>query len=137
VVWALLTDPARWGEFYDVRILRVAPEGPAAVGQVVDGESGPRILHLGVPFVFRRIDPERHALALDVQLPLGVTVREELDCRALDGDRCRVNYHCNFRFADGWRGRLVRGLLGPELERGTRDSLEMLKRAAERTVKGG
>jgi hypothetical protein len=62
-------------------------------------------------------------------------VHEELDCRALNGDRCRVNYHCNFNFEDGWRGRLVRGLLRRELERGPRDSLLRLKRAAERRAR--
>jgi hypothetical protein len=136
-VWSLLTEPARWGEFYDVRIVRVEPQGPAVVGQVVHGESGPRILHLGVSFVFRRVDHERHEIALDVQLPLRVTVHEELDCRPIDHDRCRVNYHCNFNFADGWRGRFTRGLLWRDLETGPRDSLQRLKRAAERGIERG
>jgi hypothetical protein len=132
VVWGLLTEPSRWGEFYDVRILSLAPPGPAVAGQVVLGESGPRIFRLRISFTFRRVDVERHELAFDVRMPLGVTVREDLDCRPVDRDRCRVNYHCNFRFADGWRGRLTRLVLGRELVDGPRDSLDRLKRAAER-----
>jgi hypothetical protein len=135
VVWNLLTEPARWGEFYDVRILSVEPAGPAVVGQVVRAESGPRFLHLGVSFEFRHVDVERHALALDARLPLGVTVHEELDCRPLDPNRCRVNYHCNFGFLDGWRGRAARLVLRRELEAGPSDSLRRLKQAAERCVR--
>ena len=33
IVWAFLTHPERWGEFYDVRIASVEPPGPAVVGQ--------------------------------------------------------------------------------------------------------
>jgi hypothetical protein len=131
VVWDLLTQPARWGDFYDVRILSVEPAGRAVVGQIVRGESGPRLLHLGVSFEFRRIDRERGELAFDARLPLGVTVHEELDCRPMGSDRCRVNYHCNFAFAEGWRGRVARLMLRRELDEGPRDSLLRLKRAAE------
>jgi hypothetical protein len=85
-----------------------------------------------VTFEFRRVDVDRRELAIDVGLPFGVTVREELDCRPLGPDQCRVNYHCNFRFEDGWRGRAVRLLLRHELEAGPSDSLQRLKGAAER-----
>jgi hypothetical protein len=132
VVWGLLTEPSRWGEFYDVRILSVAPPGPAAAGQVVLAESGPRILRLRISFTFQRVDAERHELAFDVRMPFGLNVREDLDCRPVDRERCRVNYRCNFQFADGWRGRFVRLALGRELVDGPRDSLDRLKRAAER-----
>jgi hypothetical protein len=131
VVWGLLTEPSRWGEFFDVRIVSVEPQGAAAVGQIVQAESGPRFLHLKVSFTFRRIDVDRHELEIDVRLPLGVKVHEELDCRPIDGNRCRVNYHCKFGFADGWRGRAAARLLGGELETGPHDSLRRLKRAAE------
>jgi hypothetical protein len=40
-VWSLLTDPARCGDFFDVRITRVQPAGSAVVGQQFFGDSGP------------------------------------------------------------------------------------------------
>jgi len=46
VVWQLLTEPSRWGEFFDVRRVTVTPPGTASVGQVVRAESGPRLLRL-------------------------------------------------------------------------------------------
>ncbi len=131
VVWALLTDPACWGTFFDVRILRVEPPGFASIGQRVSGESGSRFLHLKVSFTYTLIDVEHHRLGLDARLPLGITVREDLDCQPLGPARCRINYHCNFEFPPGWRGWLARKVLGRQLEVGPTDSLARLKRAAE------
>ena len=132
VVWGLLTDPARWGEFFDVRITGVEPAGPAHVGQRFRGESGPRVLHLVVRFAYTRVDTAPHRLGMDIQLPFGITVREDLDVVPLGAARCRVNYHCHFGFPPGWRGRVARVLLGRELDAGPADSLARLKSAAER-----
>ena len=62
VVWKLLTNFSGWGGFYDVRVNRVEPPGPAVVGQRMFGESGPRGLHLRVSFEFTRIDEPRRQL---------------------------------------------------------------------------
>ena len=132
VVWALLTTPERWGDFYDIRDVRADPPGHAVVGQKCRGESGPRIFHFAVRFEYLEIDEAKHRLVVDVTLPLGMRVREDLDCIASGAAQCRVNYHCAFTFADGLRGRVVRALMGRELEMGPRDSLMRLKRAAER-----
>jgi hypothetical protein len=131
VVWRLLTNPAEWGTFYDVRNVRVVPPGRAHVGQRVIGESGPSVLHLEVAFVFTLIDEDDHRVGLDVCLPLGIKVREDLGCLSLGPDRCRVNYRCDFEFPSGLRGWLVHRLLRRELGRGPADSLARLKRAAE------
>jgi hypothetical protein len=56
VVWNLLTDPAGWTAFFDIRITRVVPPGPAVVGQRFWGESGPRILRLVAMFEYTDID---------------------------------------------------------------------------------
>jgi hypothetical protein len=136
VVWKLLADLSGWGSFFDVRVTSVEPPGPAAKGQRMLGESGPRWLHLGVSFEFTLIDEPHHKLELDAKLPLGVAVYEALDCVPLEGGRCRVNYHCNFALPGGWRGALVRVLLGREFTEGPADSLRRLKRAAEQEHRG-
>ena len=136
VVWNLLTNLSGWGDFYDVRVSRVDPVGPAMVGQVMSGESGPRWLHLKVSFRFTHIDATSHELELDVRLPLAISVHENLDCIPVDDGRCRVNYHCNFSFPHGWRGSVTRALLGSELQDGPADSLQRLKRAAEAVHRG-
>ena len=131
IVWGLLTNFAGWGSFYNVRVLSVEPPGPAVVGQKMRAESGPRWLHLEITFEFTRIEVHRK-LEMDIRFPFGISVREDLDCVAIDDGRCRVNYHCHFQFAAGWRGALLRRLLGRRLTTGPADSLARLKRAAEK-----
>jgi hypothetical protein len=132
LVWNLLTEPADWGEFYDVRNIVVVPVGPAKVGQRVQGVTGPLGLRLPVIFEFLKIDANEHRLVMEVHLPFGIEVHEDLDVRGIDAERCRVNYHCNFDFSKGWRGALTRLILRRELDRGPADSLARLKSAAER-----
>jgi Polyketide cyclase / dehydrase and lipid transport len=132
IVWRLLARPEDWGNFYDVRIVSFAPAGPAVVGQTVFAESGPRLLHLRLKFQFTKIDAVNYELGLDVRLPFGITVREDLSCVPLGPDQCRVNYHCDFGLPTGWRGAVARFLMRREFASGPVDSLSRLRRAAER-----
>jgi hypothetical protein len=134
VVWALLIEPAAWGGVFDVRVGRIDPPGPAIVGQKISGETGLRILHLKLTFRMIEIDPDHHRLRMDVNVPLGLTVHEDLRCTPLDDTHCRVDYHCDF--PKGWRGTLMRGLLNRRPDAGPEDSLSRLKRAAERRFAG-
>jgi hypothetical protein len=131
IVWALLTDPARWGDFFDVRITSVEPAGSAVIGQRFYGESGPRFLHIGLKFEYTEVKEAQHRLGLNVRLPFGITVREDLNCIPISSTRCRVNYHCNFGFAKGWRGAITRAIIRRNLDAGPVDSLSRLRRAAE------
>ena len=126
IVWSLLTDPTRWGDFFDVRITRVEPAGSAVVGQRFYGESGPSFLHIGLKFEYTEVNVAQH-----VQLPFGITVREDLDCIPISSTQCRVNYHCNFGFANGWLGAITRTIMRRKLDAGPVESLSRLKRAAE------
>ena len=130
-VWALLTEPAGWSSFYDLRVIRVEPPGRARVGQRIFGESGPRWLHLAVLLTYTAIDVSQRSLRLEVQMPLGIAVREELSCSPTSDRQSRVNYHCHFSLPSGWRGALLRRLMRRELRAGPVDSLRRLKQAAE------
>jgi hypothetical protein len=132
IVWSLLTHPAAWGDFFDVRAVSVDPPGSTAVGQRVHAKSGPRLLSLGLTFECTDIDAAQHRLGLNVHLPLGINVREDLECISLDSTTCRVNYHCDFRLPAGWRGAILRLVMRRELDAGPIESLSRLKRAAER-----
>jgi hypothetical protein len=131
VVWDLLSHPEGWGGFYDLRILSAEPAGRAVVGQRIAAETGPRLLHLKVSLEFVSIDAASHRLGVRVLLPFGLAVLEDLECRRLSADKCRVNYHCNFSFPGGWRGKVLRLLLRRGLQSGPADSLMRLKNAAE------
>jgi hypothetical protein len=132
VVWNLLTEPACWAEFLDIRISRIDPSGSAVVGQRIYAESGPRLLHLGVTLEYTSINASRRTIGLTVRLPLGITVRENLSCSAVSETQCQVNYHCDFGLPAGWRGMIARMVLWREIDAGPADSLLRLKRAAER-----
>jgi len=136
VVWALLMEPAAWEDVFDVRVGSIDPPGPAIVGQKISGETGLRILHLKLTFRIIEINLDHHRLRLDVNLPFGITVHEDLSCTPLEDACCRADYHCNFDFPTGWRGPLMRVLMNQRLDAGPRDSLSLLKRAAERRFAG-
>jgi hypothetical protein len=131
VVWKLLMEPAGWSKVFDIRITHIEPSGPAALGQVICGETGPRIFRLVVSLEFTEIDSARRTIGLNVRLPLGITVREALSCSPVGDTQCRVNYRCDFGFPMGWRGVIARVILRRELEVGPEDSLLRLTRAAE------
>ena len=135
LVWTLLTQPAGWGDVFDVRITAVDPPCSAAAGQKITGETSPKLFSELIPLklAFRviEVDAERFRLVIDVRLPFGIGVHEDLRCTALDGSHCRVDYHCAFEFPSGWRGALARVLTGGGREAGPIDSLSRLKRAAE------
>jgi len=124
--------PAGWGNVFDVRVTSVDPPGPAAAGREVWAETGPEILHLKLTFRMIEIDPDQYRLRMDVNLPFGLAVHENIRCTPLDDTHCRVDYRCNFDFPSGWRGALLRRLLSRRLDSGPEDSLSRLKRAAER-----
>ncbi|HYL33048.1 MAG TPA: SRPBCC family protein [Stellaceae bacterium] len=132
LVWMLLTAPAGWGDFFDIRVTAIDPPGPAAVGQTVRGESGPRFLRLKVALQYAEIDAAHYRLGLRVRLPFGVTVREDLNCVPLERNRCHVAYRCDFGFPAGWRGAMARLMMRRKLASGPADSLSRLKRVAER-----
>jgi hypothetical protein len=136
IVWTLLARPEAWGDFYDVRVASVEPRGPAAVGQTVFAESGPRLLHLKLEFRFTKVDAANHELGIEVRLPFGITVREDLSCVSLGHQQCRVSYHCEFGFPNGWRGAIARFVMRRELDAGPVDSLSRLRLAAERCYAG-
>lgn len=131
VVWRLLTNPAKWDSFFDVRTVQVTPSGIAVVGQRVHAKSGPRLLRMSVKFEFTNIDPVAHTLGVRVEFPFGLSVRENMRCAVIDDAKCRVAYGCDFNFPTGWKGSVVQKLMRREIEFGPVDSLARLKRRAE------
>jgi polyketide cyclase/dehydrase/lipid transport protein len=130
LVWGVLTDPAGWGDFYDVRIKDVNPPGAARVGQKVRAETGPPFLHSTVEFEFLAVEHQKGGLAMAIRLPFGISVREEVDCTPLSDESCRVRCNCAFGVSARWPS-LLRPLLRRAFDRGAEDSLRRLKRFAE------
>ena len=91
-VWELLNQPSRYGEWWDARIERIEPEGPAAAGQVANATSGALGRRWKVMFVIKMVNPTRHQIQFDVTLPLGITDHVTITCTPVDAGSCRVQY---------------------------------------------
>ena len=91
-VWELLCQPSRYGEWWDVRLERIEPEGPATPGQVVNATSGALGRRWKVMFVIKMVNPARHQIQFDVTLPLGITDHVTITCTPVDAGSCRVQY---------------------------------------------
>jgi hypothetical protein len=131
IVWALMTDPASWGDFFDARVRSVEPAGPAVVGQRVCVSTGPWPTRFRLRFDFTEVDLSNHSLGVKIRMPFGIVNDEHFTCSPIDDGACRVSYGCNFEFPPGWRGVLLRTFLGRAFEIGPADSLARLKRASE------
>ncbi|HEU5329651.1 MAG TPA: SRPBCC family protein [Thermomicrobiales bacterium] len=85
-VWALLADPQGYGAFWDMRVDRVVPPGPARAGQVVEG--WPARLTIDA------VDAERRQIRFTTTLPrlFGLGALNVITCTPLDAARCRVAY---------------------------------------------
>jgi polyketide cyclase/dehydrase/lipid transport protein len=83
-VWALLADPAGYGAFWDLRVRRVTPPGPAQPGQVVEGWPARGIVEA--------VDAARYQIRFSSRLPLGLVGLQVITCAPLDAASCRVTY---------------------------------------------
>lgn len=91
-VWALLSEPARYDEWWDARTERIVPEGNAAPGQVVYAKTSALGRKWDVTLRVVRVNPEQHQIQLHVTLPLGMVNHATITCSAIDAASCRVQY---------------------------------------------
>ncbi|HLH62261.1 MAG TPA: SRPBCC family protein [Ktedonobacteraceae bacterium] len=91
-VWEMLNRPARYGEWWDARVERVEPEGPATPGQHIYMTSPALGKRWDVRFVVKMVNPNRHQIQFDVTLPLGIVDHVTITCTPIDGRSCRVRY---------------------------------------------
>jgi uncharacterized protein YndB with AHSA1/START domain len=91
-VWELLCQPSRYAEWWDARLERIEPEGPAAPGQIVHVTSGALGRRWNVTFIIKMVNPTRHQIQFDVTLPLGITDHVTITGTPVDAGSCRVQY---------------------------------------------
>ena len=84
-VWALLTEPADYGRFFDLTVERV--DGPKIVGSTrafgkrwqIEGE-------------IEDVDAARHQIRFRMSLPFGVIGINRIGCQPIDAGRCLVRF---------------------------------------------
>ena len=92
VVWDLLNQPARYGEWWDVRVERVEPEGPAVPGQHIYVTSRALGKRWDVRFVVKTVNAARHQIQFDVTLPLSIVDHVTITCTPINAESCRAQY---------------------------------------------
>jgi uncharacterized protein YndB with AHSA1/START domain len=91
-VWAVLLDSEHYGEWADAHFTRFDPPGRAVPGQVMEADARELGLTFRVRLRVESIDPERHRVVLDVDLPFGVHERTTITCTPIDARTTRVQY---------------------------------------------
>ena len=71
---------------------RIDPEGPAAPGQTVHAWTSALGRRWAVSLQIEAVAPEGHQIRLRTQLPLGVSVVNQISCTALGPSSCRVQF---------------------------------------------
>lgn len=92
LVWDLLTHPAKYGEFWDLTVERVEPDGPAAPGQRLTGWSRAMCRRWHFEGQINEVDALRHVIRFRMSLPLGIVGDNRLMCSPLDDRTCFVRY---------------------------------------------
>jgi hypothetical protein len=93
LVWELLERPAGYGRFWDLSVERVAPDGPAAVGQKFVGWT--RALckkRWRIDGEVLEVDAERHEIRFRTSLPLGVVADNRIVCTPIDDRSCTLQF---------------------------------------------
>ncbi len=91
-VWAVLLDSEHYGEWADARFIRFDPPGPATPGQVMEADTRELGLSFRVRLRIESIDPAKHQVVLDVDLPFGVRERTTITSTPIDRRTTRVQY---------------------------------------------
>lgn len=79
-VWELLVQPAAYGQFWDLTVERVEPDGPAAAGQKLVGWSRALGRRWRVEGEIQDVDAEMHQILFRMSLPLGVVGHNRIVC---------------------------------------------------------
>lgn len=91
-VWALLSDPASYAEWWNARTERIEPPGPATPGQVIAASAVGLGRRWPVTLRVVGVDAARHALDLHTALPLGIVLDNHIRCQPLDTETTRLTF---------------------------------------------
>ena len=91
-VWEIVSETARYDDWWDARTERVVPEGETLPGQVVYAKTSAFGRTWDVTLRVERVDPEKHQIQLHIALPLGIINDETITMAAIDAASCRVQF---------------------------------------------
>jgi hypothetical protein len=91
-VWSVLLDSGHYGEWADARFNRFDPPGPAVAGQVMWADAREMAMTFRIRLRIASIDPARHQLVFEVELPFGLRERTTITAAAIDARRTRLQF---------------------------------------------
>lgn len=91
-VWKLLMRPAGYGQFWDLTVELVEPEGPAVVGQTFIGSTRALCRRWRIVGQVQEVDSQRHHLLFRLTLPSGIISTNRLMCARIDHHSCTLRY---------------------------------------------
>jgi uncharacterized protein YndB with AHSA1/START domain len=91
-VWELLVQPAGYGQFWDLTVERVEPDGPAVTGQKLVGWSRALGRRWRVEGEIQDVDAEMHQILFRMSLPLGVVGHNRIVCAPIDEGSCTLRF---------------------------------------------
>ena len=92
IVWELISNLARYGEWADAHVEHIVPVGPATPGQVLYANSRGLGKRWPITLTVTAIDTDKHRIQMDVSLPLGLLLHQTTICTPIDAQSCRVQY---------------------------------------------
>ncbi len=91
-VWALLSQPEAYGQWWDAHTDSVIPPGKAQPGQLIRAHSRALGVSWQVHIRVAGVDAIHHELDLVTALPLGITILNHIKVISVDGGTCRVSF---------------------------------------------
>ena len=91
-IWALLSDPASYGVWWNADTRTITPSGPAQPGQTILAETRELGRTWPVRITVTGVDAAKRALDLTTRLPLGITVYNHITVAPAPGGAGRVSF---------------------------------------------
>lgn len=91
-VWSLLVDTVGYGAWLDAAVERIEPPGPASAGQRACLVTRAFGLTWHVALHVIDVDPARHSIRFQTDLPLGVVGHNVISCAPLSKSACRAQF---------------------------------------------
>lgn len=85
-------QPAGYGRFWELTVVRIEPEGPAAGGQKFVGWTRLLFWRLRLEGEIQELDTERRQILFRMSLPFGLTSSNRITCGRIDERSCTLRY---------------------------------------------
>lgn len=127
-----LLELQNWNKWIDGKVEKIEPPGKIVVGQEATLSAKAFLITWKVRVIVTGIDKKKRIIKYDVFDPLGLKNEEKLEYKPLTKNTCEVRYNCNFILKDGILGFVQKIILGKKLIDVPEDSIQRLKKEAER-----